>query len=223
MQNTRMKKHWTSFMALALLSLFAFVSCGKSDPDNTGTEKQEETEAPQEPQGNSDPARCLIVYYSYTGHCEEIVAALSSHLEADVLRIREADESADYNANGYKLGSDMINAINKAPDQAASYPAIKSVDKEAGEYDTIIVVTPLWHSRMAAIMQTYLFQNSSKLKGKNIGLVVSSASSGISGVEADAKRLLPDGKFYASSLWINHQNHSNRARLVKEWLEKNKI
>lgn len=87
----------------------------------------------------------------------------------------------------------MINAINKAPDQAASYPAIKSVDKEAGEYDTIIVVTPLWHSRMAAIMQTYLFQNSDKLKGKNIGLVVSSASSGISGVEADAKRLLPDG------------------------------
>lgn len=129
MQNTRMKKHWTSFMALALLFFFAFVSCGKSDPDNTGTEKQEETEAPQEPQGNSDPERCLIVYYSYTGHCEEIVAALSSHLEADVLRIREAD----------------------------------------------------------------------------------------------AKRLLPDGKFYASSLWINHQNHSNRARLVKEWLEKNKI
>ena len=35
MQNTRMKKHWTSFMALALLSLFAFVSCGKSDPRTT--------------------------------------------------------------------------------------------------------------------------------------------------------------------------------------------
>ena len=49
--------------------------------------------------------------------------------------------------------------------------------------------------------QTYLFQNGSKMKAKNIGLVVSSASSGISGVESDAKR----------------------ATLVKEWLEKNNI
>ena len=71
---------------------------------------------------------------------------------------------------------------------------------------------------MAAIMQTYLFQNGGKMNGKNIGLVVSSASSGISGVESDAKRLLPDVKFYGSSLWINSANHSNRTNLVKEWL-----
>ena len=92
------------------------------------------------------------------------------------------------------------------------------MDKKAEDYDTIIIVTPLWHSRMAAIMQTYLFQNGGKMKGKNIGLVVSSASSGISGVESDAKRLIPDGKFYGSSLWINNSNRSNRQNLVKEWL-----
>ena len=97
------------------------------------------------------------------------------------------------------------------------------MDKKAGDYDTIIVVTPLWHSQMAAIMQTYLFQNGAAMKGKNIGLVVSSASSGISGVESDAKRLIPDGKFYGSSLWINSANHSKRENLVKEWLEKSKI
>ena len=97
------------------------------------------------------------------------------------------------------------------------------MDKKAGDYDTIIVVTPLWHSQMAAIMQTYLFLNGAAMKGKNIGLVVSSASSGISGVESDAKRLIPDGKFYGTSLWINNSNRSNRQNLVKEWLEKNKI
>ena len=70
---------------------------------------------------------------------------------------------------------------------------------------------------------TYLFQSSGDMKGKNIGLVVSSSSSGISGVESDAKRLLPESKFYDTSLWINHQNHSKRETLVKEWLEKNKI
>ena len=40
---------------------------------------------------------------------------------------------------------------------------------------------------------------------------------------ADAKRLIPDGKFYGPSLWINNSNRSNRQSLVKEWLEKNKI
>lgn len=219
-----MKRQLAAFTCLTLLSLFPFISCGKADPDNSETGNQENTENTQLPEGNTDPGKILIVYYSYTGHCDEIVTALSSILEkADRLRIREVDEGVDYNANNYKLGSDLINAIKKAPGQASSYPAIKDVDKKAGDYDTIIVVTPLWHSQMAAIMQTYLFQNGAAMKGKNIGLVVSSASSGISGVESDAKRLIPDGNFYGTSLWINNSNRSNRQTLVKEWLEKNKI
>ena len=224
MLKTGLKRHLASFTALAILSLFPFISCGKADPDNSETGNQENTENTGQPEGNTDPGKILIVYYSYTGHCDEIVTALSSNLEkADKLRIREVDEGVDYNANGYKLGSDLINAIKKAPGQASSYPAIKDVDKKAGDYDTIIVVTPLWHSQMAAIMQTYLFQNGAAMKGKNIGLVVSSASSGISGVESDAKRLIPEGKFYGTSLWINNSNRSKRANLAKEWLEKNKI
>jgi len=211
-----MLKHLTVFTASAILSLCSIASCEKAAPAIDGTETQEG-------KGNGDNnsnGKTLIVYFSYTGHCDEIVSTLSSQIEADVLRIREVDEKADYNANNYKLGSDLINAINNAPGQASSYPAIKDVDKQAGDYGTILVVTPLWHSRMAAIMQTYLFQNGEKMKGKNIGLVVSSHSSGISGVESDAKRLIPDGKFYGSSLWINNQNHAKRADLVKEWLEK---
>ena len=224
MLKTGLKRHLATFTALTLLSLFSLISCEKADTDNSGTGSQENTENTQQPEGNTDPGKILIVYYSYTGHCDAIVTALSSILEkADRLRIREVDEGVDYNANNYKLGSDLINAIKKAPGQASSYPAIKDVDKKAGDYDTIIVVTPLWHSQMAAIMQAYLFQNAAAMKGKNIGLVVSSASSGISGVESDAKRLIPDGKFYGTSLWINNSNRSNRQSLVKEWLEKNKI
>lgn len=224
MHKTSSKKYLAAFAAWVLLLLFPFVSCEKGNPDNSGTDNQENTENSQRPGDNTDPGKVLIIYYSYTGHCEEIVTALSSNLEkADLLRIREVDENVDYNANGYKLGSDLINTIKKVPGQASSYPAIKDVDKKAGDYDTIIVVTPLWHSQMAAIMQTYLFLNGAAMKGKNIGLVVSSASSGISGVESDAKRLIPDGKFYGTSLWINNSNRSNRQNLVKEWLEKNKI
>ena len=214
-----MKKRLAAFAVLAVISLVTFVSCGKTSPekDETGSRKDREEEV-----DGTDSGKKLIVYYSYTGHCHEIVSALSSSLEADVLRIRETDDGADYNAGNYKLGSDLINAINNAPSLASSYPAIRETDKNAGDYDTIIVVTPLWHGRMAAIMQTYLFQNGAKMSGKNIGLIVSSSSSGISGVESDARRLIPGGKFYGS-LWINGSNHSRRAELVKEWIQKNKI
>ena len=154
MLKTGLKRHLASFTALALLSLFPFISCEKVDPDNSETGNQENTETPQQPEGNTDPGKILIVYYSYTGHCDAIVTALSSNLEkADILRIREVDEDVDYNANNYKLGSNLINAIKKAPGQASSYPTIKDGDKKAGDYDTIILVTPLWHSQMAAIMQ----------------------------------------------------------------------
>lgn len=54
---------------------------------------------------------------------------------------------------------------------------------------------------------------------KNIGLIVSSASSGISGVESDAKRLIPDGKFLSPSLWIRSSQTSNAKSLLQDWLQ----
>ena len=68
-------------------------------------------------------------------------------------------------------------------------------------------------------MQTFLFKYASEMAGKNIGLIVSSASSSISGVEADAKRLLPNGKFMSQSLWINSSKHSQRKSLLEQWLK----
>lgn len=85
---------------------------------------------------------------------------------------------------------------------------------DLSQYSTIIVGTPLWWSDMAAPLQTFLFQRGEEMVGKNIGLIVSSANSGISGVEADAKRLIPDGKFLIPSLWIKSSQTSNAAALI---------
>ena len=87
------------------------------------------------------------------------------------------------------------------------------------KYNTVIIATPLWWSQMASNMQTFLFKYGNEMAGKNIGLIVSSHSSGISSVEADAKRLVPNGKFYAKSLWINASKHSQRKALLEQWLK----
>lgn len=164
--------------------------------------------------------RTLIVYYSYTGHCEQIVASLTDRIPADVIRVQPADKTQKYEENDYAIGTAMITAIKENPSNKSSYPPIDPDSTVLENYDVILLVTPLWCSQMAAIMQSYLFENGERMAGKMIGLVVSSSSSGITLVEADAKRLVPDGKFYGESLWINNANQSKRLQLITNWLKK---
>ena len=164
-------------------------------------------------------AKTLIVYYSYTNNVNRIVTELTKQIEADVIEVEPAEKGLDYAANNYAIGSAQIAAIRENPDDASSYPAIDPMNVDLSQYSTIIVGTPLWWSDMAAPLQTFLFQRGEEMAGKNIGLIVSSASSGISGVEADAKRLIPDGKFLIPSLWIKSSQTSNAAALISDWLK----
>lgn len=164
-------------------------------------------------------AKTLVVYYSYTNNVHRIVTELCSQIEADAIRVEPAEKGLDYAANNYAIGSALISAIRNNPNNPDSYPAIDPVNVNFDEYDTIIIGAPLWWSNMAAPMQTFLFQHGAEMAGKNIGLIVSSASSGISEVEGDAKRLIPDGKFLTPSLWIRSSQTSNAATLISDWLK----
>lgn len=164
-------------------------------------------------------AKTLVVYYSYTNNIHRIATELSSQIEADLVRVEPAEKGFDYSADNYAIGSALIAAIRNNPNSLDSYPAIDPVNVDFDAYDTVIIGVPLWWSNMAAPMQTFLFQHGAEMAGKNIGLIVSSASSGISGVESDAKRLIPDGKFLTPSLWIRSSQTTNAATLISDWLK----
>lgn len=164
-------------------------------------------------------AKTLIIYYSYTNNVERIVNELRTQIEADVIEVEPAEKGLDYAANNYAIGSAQIAAIRENPDDAASYPTIDPVNIDMSQYSTIIIGAPLWWGNMAAPLQTFLFQHGKDMAGKNIGLIVSSASSGISGVESDAKRLIPDGNFLSPSLWIRSSLTSNAKTLLQNWLQ----
>ena len=65
-------------------------------------------------------AKTLVVYYSYTNYSREIVTTLTSQITADVLEIQPAEKGLRYDANGYALGTQLLNTINAAPDNASS-------------------------------------------------------------------------------------------------------
>ena len=166
-----------------------------------------------------EAGKTLVVYYSYTNNCHEIVTSLTSQIEADVIRIEPEYKTQKYEADNYAIGTALLNAIKDNPNDAASYPAIDPVSiTDLSGYQNIIIVTPLWWSQMAAIMQTYLFNYGAQMAGKHVALIVSSHSSSISGVVADAERLVKNVTWMGDALWINASNHSNRASLIQNWL-----
>ena len=202
--SVNLKRREMKQIALILMSLL-MVCCTKDDEAKAATVQE--------------AGKTLVVYYSYTNNCHEIVTSLTSQIQADVMRIEPADKTQKYEANGYAIGTALLNAIKAAPNDAASYPAIDPVSiTDLSQYQNIIIVTPLWWSQMAAIMQTYLFNYGAQMAGKHVALIVSSHSSGISGVVADAERLVPDCTWMGDALWINASNHSNRASLIQNWL-----
>ena len=164
-------------------------------------------------------AKTLVVYYSFTNNVHTIVSDLSTQIDADVIRIEPAEKGIDYAVNGYAEGSALISAIRNNPNDAASYPAIDPVEVNMADYDVVIVAAPLWWSQMAAPLQTFLFQYGKDMANKHIALIVSSASSGISSVVADAKRLIPEGNFLEPNLWIRSSQVSNRHSMIEQWLK----
>lgn len=163
-------------------------------------------------------AKTLVVYYSYTNNVHTIVTDLLTQIDADVVRVEPAEKGLDYAANGYAIGSAQISAIRNNPNSASSYPAIDPVTVDLSEYDMIIVAAPLWWSNMAAPLQSFLFGYGPQIAGKKIALIVSSSSSGISGVVSDAKRLIPEGNFLEPNLWIRSSQVSRCHALNSGWL-----
>lgn len=198
----------------------AFVAVGLSacSPDEDEPYAPDTEVSTPTPDPDPTAGKTLIVYYSFTNNVHTIVSDLQTQIEADVVRVEPAEEELDYAANNYAIGSALIQAIRNNPNDAASYPEIKPVEVNIADYDRIIVGAPLWWSNMAAPLQTFLFQYGSQMEGKSIGLIVSSSSSTIGGVETDAKRLIPGGDFLEPSLWIRSGQTSNCHSMIADWL-----
>lgn len=217
-----MKRLFLMTMVFVATLGMAMASCSNDEPESpnrpeteTPDEGGDESEKPSAPSGH----KTLIAYYSYTNNVKRIVTELRSQIDADVVEIEPAEKGLDYAANNYALGTALLNAIRNNPGDASSYPAIDAVDLDMDEYDTVIIACPLWWSQMAAPFQTFLFHYGPRMTGKSIGVIVSSASSGISGVVADAKRLIPDGKFLEPNLWIRSSQTADSRPMIEQWLK----
>lgn len=178
------------------------------------SEISEEPEPEPEPDPEPGSSRCLVVYYTWSGNSRSLANDIGGILGCDVIQVElTTSYTATTDQELYPIAQAEIAAI----DNNGTYPSIKTTVENISDYDVVLVGYPLWYSRMATPMQTFLHNHAEQLAGKTIALFCTSASSGISGTVADARRLCPNSTL-TEALWVRSSAISNAHNSIVEWL-----
>ncbi len=97
--------------------------------------------------------KALIVYYSHSGTTRRVVEELKSLLSADV------EEITDHKNRGGPIG--FLQSGREAKNEET--PEIDKPIRDPSGYDLVVVGTPVWASKMASPVRTYLTQMRGKL------------------------------------------------------------
>ena len=167
--------------------------------------------AKTEPVGST---RCLVVYYSYSGVTKSLAQYIADDCNGTLLEV------VDHGNYPRPESSTTYNYANNERSQidAGNWPEINTSVEGFNEWDVVLICTPLWNGKMANPMLTFLHNHADKLAGKQVALAVTSWSSGISGVVADAHNYLPESTFVGNPLHINYNNRPNMSVMASEWV-----
>jgi len=206
------------FIQILLATIFSLGACGNGEdtpsPTAPTTDETNQSGDKTDKNNSSISGPYLIVYFSRTGNARSIATEIQKQIGGDLVEIKTNNTyPSDYNQM-LTVGQQEINAI----DNNGTYPGIQTSVASFEKYNAIFICTPLWWSRMSTPMQSFLHNNSSKMSKKKLLIAVTSASSGISTVIADAKRICPQSVFNENSLWVKSSEISNESSMIKTWL-----
>ena len=134
--------------------------------------------------------KAAIIYYSMSGNtayvAEKIRTGILSQLKkdseqaggdepvVDMIRIEPVKAFPDSGSSKFLWGGKS--AVMKEK------PELKPYRFDAGKYDRIIIGTPVWAWTMSPPIRTFIDENREQLKGKQIGVFVSSGGGGLKAV-----------------------------------------
>lgn len=99
--------------------------------------------------------KTLVVYYSRSGHTEQIAREIASQCQADIDRIRDAggDRSGwwGYLRSGWQAAT-------------GATPPIQRAGKNPADYDLVVIGTPVWNWGLAAPVRSYAKRHASEFR-----------------------------------------------------------
>jgi flavodoxin len=132
-----------------------------------------------------DFMKTLVVYYSRTGHNKTLGEAIAKMLSADI------DEIIDK-----KKRAGRLNWLRAGRDSLSEQETDIQFEKKPGDYDLIIIGSPIWAGRPTPAIRSYLGQND--LKGKKVAFFVCSGGEGYVSALPLFKALTPDSEIIAT-------------------------
>lgn len=122
-------------------------------------------------------SRVLVVYYSRSGHTDVVARAIAAHCHADLERI--LDPATRQGALGYLRS--VLEAIFRLR------PPIQDSRYLPGDYDLVIVGTPVWFWNMSSPVRTWLHRHRGALD--NVAVFCTCGGSGHAKVMDDLEAL----------------------------------
>jgi flavodoxin len=144
----------------------------------------------------------LVVYYSRTGKTRFVAEKVASKLKADI------EEVVDLKNRSGRFG------FLKAGDDATrgNETKIEETKKYPGDYDLIVVGTPVWNSRPASAIRTYLNRNN--LAGKKVAVFCTNEAMGEEKAVERTKALISNGdivgELVVSKVFENQEENESK-------------
>ncbi|MHB1357017.1 MAG: flavodoxin family protein [Anaerolineae bacterium] len=152
--------------------------------------------------------RKLVLYFSHEGGTRHLAQAVANAAGADLVEIKTVKP----------LSTSKVWLMIMGGFQAMSgrKPEIQPLSKKAETYDLIYVGTPIWASRMAPAVRTWLAE--AGLKGKRVALFASSGSGKTGRAFTDIRAALPDNTFSVDFVVKEPlKDKAASARLARDW------
>lgn len=107
--------------------------------------------------------KTAVIYYSMSGNTEQTAEKIARQTGADLIRIEPVKE---YPSKGFKKflwgGKSAV---------MGDTPALQPYRFD-GDYDTIVIGTPLWAGTMTPPIKSFIKENRDKLSGKSISAFI---------------------------------------------------
>lgn len=186
-----------------ILSALAVVSSLNACASKTGNE----TAATQDQ--TSKDMKSVIVYFTHSGNTELAAKDVAAATGAKLIRLMPEQP---YTAEDVDWVNEKSRCTQEHLNQSLR-PAIKPVDIDWAETDTVFIGFPIWWHEEPAVIRTFLDNYREQLKGKTLYPFCTSYESPMSEADATLKKGYPDLKWKTGLRLPASQTE------IKKWIE----
>jgi flavodoxin len=153
--------------------------------------------------------KTLVVYYSRTGKTRFVAEKVIAELKADIEKIVDLKNRSG-RFGFLKAGYDATRG---------NETEIAETQKSPSEYDLIVIGTPVWNSRPASAIRTYLKKND--LAGKKVAVFCTNEGMGEEKAVERTKALISNGdivgELVVSKVFENKEENDSK---ISDWCHK---